>query len=294
MTTKIKFPGDASSYEKIVDSLPMTELAFVQKMATRMYEDDALLMTETVNALKEKFEQCMRAEFNAVNKFIFCTHEDSDLAMIFELKREYVHDAFKVNISLCVKKKFGSKPVAKADIVDAAKKLYRHAFAVLAHPTIKSMTKTRDIENEVHVPEPLWKKVKGKDDNVSVDSIVQAVLDSKGYQMQELKTALKKEVIQNMDKKGAGSFKPVIEDMIDNNMTNFLSDVSPSLHDDPVKTLELMRTKMEQHLTARPDAVGKSMEELAHLEIIEALERHRERMHANAQEGAAGAKEKKE
>ena len=107
-----------------------------------------------------------------------------------------------------------------ADIVDAAKKLYRHAFAVLAHPTIKSMTKARDIENEVYVPEPLWKKVKGNSDNVNMNSIVQAVLDSKGYQMQELKTALKKEVSQEMEKNGAKSFKPVIEDIIDCKCTN--------------------------------------------------------------------------
>ena len=294
MTTKIKFAGDSSLYEKI-DALPMTELAFVQKVATKMHKDNVSLMTETVNGLKEKFEECMRAEFNAVNKFVFCTHEDSDMAMIFELKREYVHDAFKVNVSLCVKKKFGSKPVAKADMVDAAKQLYSLAFAVLAHPTIKSMTKTRDIENEVYVPEPLWKKVKGNGDNVNVDSIVQAVLDSKNSKMQELKTALKKEVIQEMEKNGAGSFKPVIEDMIDStNMANFLQDVGPSLHNDPVKTLELMRTKMEKHLAARPDAAGQSMQELAHLEIMEALERHLGHMHANAQEGAAGAKEKKE
>jgi hypothetical protein len=293
MTTKIKFEGDPSLYEEI-DALPMIALASMQKVAAKTPADNASLMTETVvNGLKEKFEECMRAEFNAVNKFVFCTH-DSDLAMIFGLKREYVHDAFKVNVSLCVKKKFGSKPVAKAETLDAAKQLYLLAFRVLNHPTIQSMTKTRDIENEVYVQEPLWKKVKDKGDHVDADKILQAALDSaKASKIQELKTALKKEVCSELKQNGAASFEPVIEDIIDStDMTNFLK--GTSLYNDPVKTLELMRTKMEKHLAARPDAAGKSMQELAHLEIMESLKRHRERMHANAQKGAAGAKEKKE
>ena len=292
MTTKIIFPGDPSLY-KDIEALPLTDLVPMMKAKiTKTRGDNYLLMTKTLNGLKQKFEECMRAEFDAVNHFILCAHDDSHLAMIFELEREYVKDGFKVNVSLCVKKKFGSEPVPKKDIEYAAKHLYTIAFELLSHPTIRSMANKRDIMNKVNVCESVWKKVKANDNEVDVDTVIAAAKD---FKMKELKTALKKEVIEEMEQNGGGSLKPVIEHMIDStDMTNFLHDVSTSLHNDPKKTLELMRTKMLQHLAARPDAADKSMEELAHLEIKESLERHRERTHASAQEGAAGAKEKKE
>ena len=56
-------------------------------------------------------------------------------------------------------------------------------------------------------------------------------------------------------------------------MTHFLDEVATSMQKDEKKTLEKLRITFEKRLAARPDADGKSMNELAILEIKEHVER---------------------
>lgn len=105
----------------------------------------------------------------------------------------------------------------------------------------------------------------------------------------ELKKAVNRELDELADANKKALLKPEIERMINSDdMTLFLDELNTAIPKDVKMTVEQLKTTMEQRLGARPDAAGKSFNELAFLEIKEHLARTRG--HA----GKAGAKGKGE